>query len=91
MSALSDSVDCLRRRSDASAADDKDMRLVLAALDAAEQALLSILSEHVPQWSTDTAKRSGKHPIGCALCWPSDGSWPCTTWLEARDAMRVGR
>lgn len=43
--------------------------------------------EHVPQWSTPEMEARGKDPIGCVMCWPQDGSWPCTTilTLEADD------
>lgn len=48
-------------------------------------ALADLDEEHQPQWTSDEAKAKGKAPIGCALCWPGDGHWPCTSRLIADD------
>lgn len=37
--------------------------------------------EHRPEWA-------GGKPIGCVICSPGDGSWPCTSRLIADD-LRV--
>lgn len=41
--------------------------------------------EHTPQWSTPEMEARGKDPIGCVLCWPQDGHWPCTAKIVADD------
>lgn len=42
-------------------------------------------AEHTPAWAGEQAQASGKEPIGCAMCWPHDGSWPCSSRLIADD------
>lgn len=42
-------------------------------------ALLAIDAEHVKAHDVD----------GCALCWPGDGSWPCTTRMETDAALEA--
>ncbi len=63
-------------------------RAVLGQLEAAEAALRAIGDTHQPMWASDEAEAAGKEPIGCSLCYPSDGRWPCSTRMEADDALR---
>ena len=49
------------------------------------KAVAEIRSEHRPMPATEVG-RSG----GCVICWPKDGSWPCTTALVA-DEMEAYR
>lgn len=44
--------------------------------------LLCIDAEHVPD-----VLQPGKDPIGCLLCYPADGSWPCSTRMATDDAL----
>ena len=43
---------------------------------------------HDPMWASHRSEELGEKPIGCALCFPGDGSWPCTTRMVADD-LRV--
>lgn len=49
------------------------------------KAVAELVAEHVPQWTTPEAEAASKKPIGCVICWPSDGSWPCTSRMIADD------
>lgn len=42
-------------------------------------------AEHQPEWASPEAKAKGKDPIGCVMCFPSDGSWPCVTRMITDD------
>jgi hypothetical protein len=42
-------------------------------------------AEHRPQWADYRAEETGKDPIGCQICFPGDGSWPCVTRMVADD------
>lgn len=53
--------------------------------DEVATALADLDEKHRPQWSSDEAAAKGKAPIGCALCWPGDGHWPCSSRLIADD------
>jgi len=52
---------------------------------AVTQAVRELDEEHAPTWVSDLAKDAGKDPIGCRMCFPSDGSWPCITRMIAND------
>ena len=45
--------------------------------------------EHRPQWSTPEMQARGKDPIGCEICWPQDGGWPCVSREIADDLDRA--
>lgn len=57
--------------------------------EAVVQAIRELDLEHRPLWFSDDAKAAGKVPIGCGVCWPHDGHWPCTTHMIADDLRRV--
>lgn len=69
------------------AASDDLLRAAAAQLRQHDRIKAELREEHVPQWSTPEMEARGKDPIGCVMCWPQDGSWPCTTilTLEADD------
>ena len=50
-----------------------------------EDAVTELDAEHAPMWSSDEMKARGKEPIGCHICFPGDGSWPCTSRMIADD------
>lgn len=54
-----------------------------------DRELLELESEHRPQWSTPEAKALGKDPIGCMICWPSDGSWPCISKMCVEEIRKA--
>lgn len=56
-------------------------RLRNAVLDAVSE----LAAEHQPEWSSDAMKAKGKDPIGCVICWPKDGGWPCSTAMVVDD------
>lgn len=62
----------------------EEISLDLAALvkvrKAAEQAVAELDADHSPLVVQD-----GKKAIGCVLCFPGDGSWPCTARMIADD------
>ena len=64
-----------------------DLRAAAAQLRQLDRIKAELRGEHVPQWSTPEMEARGKDPIGCVMCWPQDGSWPCVTILilEADD------
>lgn len=66
---------------------DADKLAAAAQLRQLDRIKAELRQEHVPQWSTPEMEARGKDPIGCVMCWPQDGSWPCTTILilEADD------
>jgi hypothetical protein len=49
------------------------------------QAVGELDSEHAPMWSNDKALATGKEPIGCGMCFPHDGHWPCISRMIADD------
>ena len=53
-------------------------RLVIAEADAVDQAVKELDAEHRP------FDLNGMQS-GCVLCWPKDGSWPCTSRMIADD------
>lgn len=55
------------------------MRGAKRAVTAAAEAVIDLRLEHVPAWSSDEMRARGKDPIGCQLCWPADGHWPCSS------------
>jgi hypothetical protein len=63
-------------------------------LNALKQAVLELDDEHRPQWVNKdaygytTEPRDDLDPVGCVICFPHDGSWPCVSALIARD-LRV--
>jgi len=67
----------------------RDLQSALAEIERLWEALTTALAdldeEHQPTWSSDEAKARGKAPIGCTLCWPGDGHWPCSSRLIADD------
>lgn len=54
-----------------------------------EQAVEELDAEHWPEWSNNEAERAGKEPVGCGMCWPKDGSWPCSSRMVADDLRKV--
>ena len=36
---------------------------------------------------TEQAKAAGKEPWACVLCGTADGSWPCSTRMEADEML----
>jgi hypothetical protein len=52
-------------------------------------AIADLELEHEPIWSNDRARKRGKDPIGCSICWPRDGSWPCISRMIADDLTRA--
>lgn len=66
----------------------------LARLDTAiGDQIAELRSIHRPQWTTargyTTEPQRGYHPVGCAECFPHDGSWPCGTAMVADDLAAV--
>jgi hypothetical protein len=63
----------------------------LAQLDTAiGQQIAELRAIHRPQWASPdggytTERRDGYTPVGCAECYPHDGSWPCITAMVADD------
>lgn len=53
------------------------------------QAVVELDAEHYPTWASPKAHEAGKDPIGCALCWPGDGSWPCSSRMIADDLRKA--
>lgn len=53
--------------------------------DIIAKAVAELDAEHQPQWYSDNAKAQGKEPIGCTICFPRDGSWPCVSRMVADD------
>jgi hypothetical protein len=45
--------------------------------DAVRLAINDLDLEHRPTWASEAAESAGKEPVGCAMCWPRDGHWPC--------------
>jgi hypothetical protein len=65
-----------------------DLRVAVA------RAVNELTIEHSPIWSTADAREAGNDPIGCTMCWPRDGHWPCMTRMVADDlqiALRGAR
>jgi hypothetical protein len=54
-------------------------------LDAIDAQVAELLAEHQPEWASDAAKAKGKDPIGCNMCFPHDGSWPCVSRIIAEE------
>lgn len=46
-------------------------------------------SEHWPLWASEQAKANGRPPVGCEICFPKDGSWPCVTRMVADDLRKL--
>jgi hypothetical protein len=60
------------------------------ALEAAIKAAVWELDiEHRPQWSTPAMEAKGMKPIGCVICFPEDGSWPCVSRMIADDLRKL--
>lgn len=55
------------------------------------EAVKELDSEHGPAWASTQALEAGKEPIGCRICFPSDGSWPCITRMIADDLRALLR
>jgi hypothetical protein len=55
------------------------LRAVIAA------AVAELTADHAPEWASDHARANGKDPIGCRVCYPRDGSWPCLSAMVADD------
>jgi hypothetical protein len=53
--------------------------------DAVLNAVADLADEHQPQWASDEMKARGKDPLGCVICWPKDGGWPCSTAMVVDD------
>lgn len=58
-------------------------------------AVAELDAEHRPQWVSEhgkgytTVPRPGFDPVGCVMCFPHDGSWPCTTALITDDLISL--
>ena len=52
---------------------------------AIRDALPQLDDEHAPLWLTPEMEAEGRDPIGCRMCFPGDGSWPCVTRMVADD------
>lgn len=67
----------------------------LTQLDTAiGQQVAELRAIHHPQWASPdggytTERRDGYTPVGCAECYPHDGSWPCVTAMVADDLAAV--
>jgi hypothetical protein len=46
-------------------------------------------AEHQPTWASPEMQARGKDPVGCQVCWPNDGDWPCTSSMVALDLRRL--
>lgn len=76
---------------------DERNQLVLRTVDrflaragkAVHQAVTELDAEHAPTWTSADGKAAGKEPIGCQVCFPGDGSWPCVTRMVADDLRRL--
>ena len=76
-----------------------DMRAEFERMEAAnkilrariDQAVSDLDAEHRPEWDSDEMKARGEDPFGCAVCWPTDGSWPCVASIVADDIRNDGR
>ncbi len=49
------------------------------------EAIADLDDEHRPQWYSAEVKAKGYDPIGCVICFPEDGSWPCVGGMIADD------
>jgi hypothetical protein len=60
-------------------------------LDALKLAVSELDAEHMPQWVNKdaygytTEPRDDLDPVGCVMCYPQDGDWPCTSAQIAND------
>jgi len=57
-----------------------------------EAAILELDAEHRPQWVkeggagyTEVPREDGLDPVGCVMCYPQDGDWPCVTRMITDD------
>lgn len=50
-----------------------------------QQAVAELDAAHRPQWARPELEARGFDPVGCVICWPSDGHWPCTSRMIADD------
>lgn len=57
-------------------------RAAQTALRKIASEILELEAEHSPQWVSPEAQANGKNPIGCVLCFPQDGSWPCLSRMN---------
>jgi hypothetical protein len=62
--------------------NEKEMLAIVAS------AVAEIDADHGPEWADHRAEAMGKEPIGCRICFPGDGSWPCVAKMAA-DELRV--
>lgn len=59
----------------------------VARADRLREALDELTVEHRPMWSAvgragfTLDEQPGYKPVGCCMCFPADGSWPCATRL----------
>lgn len=48
-----------------------------------------LFAEHRPQWVAKGSygyteePQDGFDPVGCVICYPQDGDWPCTSFIIA--------
>lgn len=54
-----------------------------------EGAVAELDAEHYPQWANPGDRAEGRKPLGCVICWPRDGSWPCSSRAVADDLRRI--
>lgn len=60
-----------------------------ALQDTLAMGVQELRAEHVPQWSTPEMEAKGRDPIGCLVCWPQDGHWPCASKRVADEMATV--
>jgi hypothetical protein len=53
------------------------------------QAVTELDAVHRPMWLTERAEAEGRPPLGCEMCYPGDGSWPCNSAMVANDLREV--
>jgi hypothetical protein len=61
--------------------------------NAVGRAVAELDAEHRPMWASPQGGFThepveGREPVGCAICYPGDGSWPCTTRMVVDEHLR---
>lgn len=57
--------------------------------DVIRSAVDELEHEHRPLWTSDAMEAAGAPPMGCLVCWPGDGRWPCVTRGVVSDLRRA--
>lgn len=63
-------------------------RAARAALLRIAPEILELAAEHQPQWASPEVRAKGKEPIGCTICYPGDGYWPCFSRMCVDSVLR---